>query len=95
MFSKDQRKKLGRWGEEKLDFWMKGVGWEAILKNKYINGGEIDRVYQKMSEENVRNFCVAEIKTVFFSEKWGDISSEVFLRSFLKARQIRNIYKFS
>ncbi len=85
------RKRLGKWGEEKLDSWMDTKKWRPIQKNKKIKHGEIDRVYQFDS----KTFCLAEIKTIYLNSKITELYlfSEIFLQKFIKKRQVLNLIK--
>lgn len=86
------RKRLGKWGEEKLDSWLLEEKWKAIQKNKKIKQGEIDRIYQY----NPNTYCIAEVKTIYLSNNISEqyLFSEIFLKKFLKNRQLTNLVKF-
>ncbi len=87
------RKRLGKWGEEKLDSWMDSIKWHPVLKNKKIKQGEIDRVYQFDHE----TFCFAEIKTIWINSSITEqyFFSEAFLKKFIKKRQLSNLTKLA
>jgi Holliday junction resolvase-like predicted endonuclease len=89
------RKKLGKWGERQLDRWMAQQGWSIAQKNLRVQGGEIDRIYRQISQENVK-FCLAEVKTnvVAAERHFFEIFSEVGLKKYIKQRQMTNLYRY-
>lgn len=93
MIRKAYKKKLGSWGEEQVDFWMKTNNWNSIAKNLIIPGGEIDRIYQH-NQINSR-YCIAEIKTnSIYSENYlNKMFSEISIKKFIKQKQIKNLFK--
>ncbi|APJ04802.1 YraN family protein [Silvanigrella aquatica] len=90
------KKKLGSWGEERVDLWMQQNNWHPKEKNLRIHKGEIDRVYFFKSGEGIKKYCIAEIKTNIIHSKKSflELFNEVGIKKYLKQRQIQNIYKF-
>ncbi|MGY3802832.1 hypothetical protein ACWNT8_02010 [Pigmentibacter ruber] len=87
------RKRLGIWGEQTLDLWMRKNNWVPILKNKKIKKGEVDRIYKYIKNY----YCLAEVKTIYLNKT---ISSEYlfsanFMKKFIKKQQLLNLLRFS
>ncbi len=89
------KKTLGKWGEERVDIWMKKYNWLPIEKNLRIPGGEIDRVYSSAHSIQHSQFCIAEIKTnlIYSKSSFAEIFSELGIKKYIKQRQIRNLFK--
>lgn len=91
------KKNFGKWGETTVDNWMELHKWTPYRKNLKMRHGEIDRIYSQTHSRNEKNFCIAEIKTIYCNnqKKFFSFFTESGLSALIKRHQITNLYKFA
>jgi hypothetical protein len=95
--SRTDRKEVGNWGELLVERYMEENGWQCLVRNQRIPGGEIDRAFVRTPKESMGrvHFCMAEVKVAKLGKmNWAEFLSECNIRRFVKRRQMLSLFNF-
>lgn len=88
----NQRRTFGNYCEKRVDDWLTTLGWKPTVKNMLYPGGEVDRIYSKLSLSCTRH-CLVEIKGAIVSSR-ADATALLWewgLRRFVKRKQLKRL----